>query len=176
MKEIWSKIDGYINYAVSNKGRVKRLSGKAESGRIYKEKILSPTVQSSGRYFYVGLSRMTKVKYHLVHRLVAKAFIPNPSNKPTVNHIDSNCFNNFVDNLEWASQKDNLKHARDKGLIYSHPKGEPSPNRIFNKEQVINIREMHRDGLNYSEISRNLNISASTIQRMCTYKTYKEYP
>lgn len=62
-------------------------------------------------YLTVRLTDTTKVKTHRVHRLVAQAFIPNPDNKPFVNHKDSNRQNNHVDNLEWVTAKENTDHA-----------------------------------------------------------------
>ena len=55
-------------------------------------------------------------KLHYVHRLVAKKYLPNPENKRTVNHKDGDRTNNCVDNLEWATIGENLKHARDNGM------------------------------------------------------------
>lgn len=77
-----------------------------------------PYINDNG-YLIVGIYD-SQVKYsvqHRVHRLVAEAFLPNPENKRTVNHIDGNKLNNRVENLEWATHKENHDHARNTGLI-----------------------------------------------------------
>lgn len=63
-------------------------------------------------YEYVMLSLNGKYKQYKVHRLVANAFIPNPENKPFVNHIDCNRGNNYYKNLEWCTQKENINYAQ----------------------------------------------------------------
>jgi hypothetical protein len=62
-------------------------------------------------YFYISLSKNGKVRKRLVHRLVGETFIPNPENKPQLNHIDGNSQNNKVDNLEWVTNAENTLHA-----------------------------------------------------------------
>lgn len=68
-------------------------------------------------YNYVCLSDMGKMKTKKVHRLVAEAFIPNPENKPQVNHINSNKQDNSIGNLEWVTGKENYAHAKRNGLV-----------------------------------------------------------
>ena len=115
--EIWKDINGYEGlYMVSNFGRVKSLSRTVEyyNGRHYYEsKILKPTVGNHG-YYNVSLCKDKKWKHHLVHRLVAEAFLPNPNGYKQVNHKDENKLNNHVDNLEWCTQQYNLAYGTGK--------------------------------------------------------------
>ena len=121
--EIWKDIKGYEGkYQISNLGNVKsvyrkvnhRYRGKEKTRTIY-EKILKKAVNRFG-YEYVCLTDKSKGKKLKVHRLVAEAFIPNPLNKKTVNHIDGNKSNNCVDNLEWSTYLENQHHAIETGL------------------------------------------------------------
>lgn len=112
MEEIWKDIKGYEGlYQVSSEGRVK---SKARNGN-WKEKILKP-VKTKDNYFIVGLCKNGKSKNKRINRLVAEAFIPNPENKPEVNHIDGNKHNNKISNLEWVTTKENIVHAYKIGL------------------------------------------------------------
>ena len=95
--EIWMAIKNYPNYEVSSMGRVRSLYRRVPH-------ILKPAVTNSLGHLKVGLYKDGKVKQLFVHRLVAEAFIPNPENKPTVDHIDRDTSNNCVENLRWANQ------------------------------------------------------------------------
>lgn len=108
MEEIWKDIDGYDGaYQVSNLGRVK--SFKCKEPRILKP-------WSAAGYLQVELWSNGIGKRFKVSRLVAFAFIPNPENKPEVNHVDRNKLNNCVENLEWATRLENQRHAIVTGL------------------------------------------------------------
>lgn len=97
--EQWRAVEGYPKYEVSNLGRVVSNRGELTPARLPKG------------YLVVNLSKNGKWKHHYIHRLVATAFIPNPKNKPTVNHIDGDKNNNRVSNLEWATYLENNLHA-----------------------------------------------------------------
>lgn len=103
---MWKRIDGYDNYEVNELGQVRN----SNTGRI-----LKPNKNARG-YWYVVLSKKCKLKTLRVHRLVALAFLPNTDDKPEVNHKDANKDNNNVENLEWVTHLENIKHAIDLGL------------------------------------------------------------
>lgn len=114
MNEIFKDIIGYEGlYQVSNLGRVKSLP--KGDGNGYRERILKTDATRS--YYCVSLSKDGKVKRIFNHVLVATHFIPNPLNKPQINHIDSNKFNNNVLNLEWVTISENAIHAFKAGRL-----------------------------------------------------------
>src|SRR5699024_5394641 len=99
---MWKDIPGYEGlYKVSDNGDVYNIKSKRK---------LKLTVSDAG-YHKVNLRNNGSVKTHLVHRLVALSFIPNPKEKPQVNHIDEDSLNNSLSNLEWCTPKENCNHG-----------------------------------------------------------------
>lgn len=131
MNEIWKDIEGYEGlYQVSNLGRVKALPKYSFNGKVYflmNERILKHIVTHN--YHYVSLYKDKKGTRFAVHRLVASAFIPNPKNKPDVDHINTIKSDNKVENLRWATRKENnlnpltQKRNSDAHKGYIRPKG-----------------------------------------------------
>lgn len=97
--EIWKQTKDYPNYFVSNTGKVRNV----ENGRELKQ-----TLHHSG-YLYVGLRKNHKTKLFFVHRLVAQAFIENPNNYDTVDHLNGIKTDNRVENLRWLSRSENAR-------------------------------------------------------------------
>ena len=111
--EIWKDIPWYEwKYQVSNLWRLKSMSYKM----TWIEKILD-IKPNKNWYTDYKLSKNNSYKRYRINRLVALNFIPNPENKPQVNHIDWNKLNNRVDNLEWVTAKENIQHAWNNWLI-----------------------------------------------------------
>ena len=159
MEEIWKDIKNYENYyQVSNLGRVKsldRVIKDTKSKRLYKGKILKLTLCNWG-YLTVSLKKNSKSKKFLVHRLVAETFIPNPNKLEVVNHKDENKLNNFVDNLEWSTIKDNMLYSK--------------------KDNKRNIIQYDKDGnfikvwSSITEASQDLKVSDSLLSQCLSGK------
>lgn len=168
MVEIWKPIKDYEGlYEVSNHGKIKRVIGwKGTNGAYRKPSGLIAENNTSKRgYKEVRLCKNGETRDFKIHRLVAQAFIPNPHNLPQVNHIDGNKGNNRVDNLEWVTSQQNIKHAYQIGLKKPH-----------SQRAVIAImpeEEVHFNSL--SECSRILGICTSAICQRCQDgKPYKK--
>lgn len=147
MKEIWKDVIGFNDsYQVSNLGNVKakrKITWNGKCDCVRKEKPMRLNCKGVG-YYMVNLKRNGKIKHCLVHRLVADAFIPNPKNKPTVNHIDGNKLNNIVSNLEWATRSEQNIHASKLGL--KKFQGIHHSQHKLNDSQVIMIRHNAKNG------------------------------
>ena len=156
--EIFRDIEGYDGlYQVSNLGNIK-------SYHKYKEgKILRPAIHWKGYGIVVLTGNIRKNCW--VHRLVAKAFIPNPENKKEVNHINGIKNDNQLENLEWATSSENMKHAFRTGLAKER-KG---------KDNVLSIPviQLTLDGefvANYAgakEAARQIGAQQSGISKCC---------
>lgn len=161
MKEIWKDIDGYKGkYQISNLGRVKSL-------KCNRERILKFTTMHKG-YHAVSFDNYKNRKTFRVHRLVAQAFIPNPKNKPQVNHIDGNKLNNSINNLEWVSPAENIKHASDNNLLKGI-KGELNYNSKLTREDVIYIRNSNLPQIRLAE---KFNVHRITISDVIHKRTW----
>ena len=165
--EEWKAIPDYEEYQVSTLGRVKRLAYYKNvcsgSKQYCEERILKPQKRKRG-YQAVMLSKNSKVKSFLIHRLVAMVFIPNPDNLPQVNHKDENPSNNEVNNLEWCNQCYNSNYGTSKKRI-----SEKLKNGVLSKPVEIYSKsgEYIDEFPSAIEASRRLNINVSGIVYCC---------
>lgn len=157
---IWKDIyiDGKItNYEVSNIGEIRnKVKNKFisihENKKGYQECVI----------FYFDNGNFNNTKHTFVHRLVAEAFIPNPENKPQVNHINGIKTCNWVGNLEWVTNQENIIHAWNNNLIQRR-KGVETGNSKISEEEVHKICKLLEEGLNINDISSKLSINKSII-------------
>lgn len=166
MEENWKIVEECSYYLISNMGNVKKIKNLNNMKAYDRE-----------GYVRIDLydSRDKKYLKRSVHRLVAEAFIPNPLNKPQVNHIDGDKKNNRVENLEWCTQSENMKHAFKTGLCVPNPlKGEDRHNSKMTEEKVILLREMYDSGeFLLKELAEEFNISISVAWKIAKRNTWK---
>lgn len=156
-EEIYKSVVGYEGfYEVSNLGNIRSLP-RGKKGKV---KQMKPTKQ---HYYNIDLCKHGEIKRWLMHRLIAIAFIPNPENKPMVNHIDGNKHNNRLDNLEWVTGSENQKHAVRIGI--KSAKGTKNSSCKLTEKQVLEILVNKSP---YPVISEQYGISISTVSNIKT--------
>ena len=169
----WKPVNNYEGlYEVSETGEVKslkKLMVNQPNGEGYwrDEIILSKTKTTTG-YWKVELYKNKKRKSKKVHRLVAKAFIPNPKNKPQINHIDGNPLNNNVENLEWCTSRENIIHSIETGLRQIKQLNQNEVKKLYIEEEK-SLREVADCfDVSVSRIKRELekmNVETRTISK-----------
>ena len=163
--EIFKDIEGYEGaHQISNFGRVK-------SFKRNEVKILKPYLTNI--YLAVDLLDRCVRKFSSIHILVAKAFIPNPENKPTVNHENGNKFDNCISNLSWATYKENNEHAYDSGLKRT---GENNVQARLTNEEVAYCRKVHVKGdkdFGRNALARKFGVTPQSMAFILSGKTYK---
>ncbi len=140
MEEQWKTIQNYPDYAVSNLGRIKRLTSRtcAKAGTILR----TPGRSKARPYLSVDLCYPGGKRTELVHRLVAIAFLGEPSFRGAeVNHIDADKGNAAVSNLEWVTSSANQHHSYESGLQTA--KGESNGQAKLKEHEVLEIRALH---------------------------------
>ena len=140
MIELWKDIPEYEGlYQISNLGNIKNINYR----NTKKERKMKCHINKNG-YVYAVLRKNKMSKTYLVHRLVAKVFIPNPENKICVNHIDCNRHNNNINNLEWYTHKENINYMDllDRRIANKH----------LSNEEVKEIRNKRKKGLFYKDV------------------------
>lgn len=151
-------------------------SGEVVSTVYGKKKYLRQS-KNSGGYLSLSLSHLDgrEVKA-VVHRLVAEAFIENAKNLPQVNHINGIKTDNRVENLEWVTASENMKHASEMGLRERAKfKGEKHPNRILTTEEVLSIRIKYKPKeVTMKKLSNEFGVSIPTINDILKRRSWKE--
>lgn len=176
----WRDIPGYNEkYQISDSGKIRnKITGLERK----------PYVNENG-YYIIGFYDSAKghTVHHRVHRLVAEAFIPNPEFKRTVNHIDGNKQNNHVENLEWATQKENIYHANKTGLIVRSEKQRKAASENIKKNRLHAKTEKKcflSDSSGHEIIFPSIRAAANYVGGVpsaivlccqCKKKTYKNY-
>jgi hypothetical protein len=132
-------------------------------------KLKKQQLKEGGR-LWVAFSLHGKMSRHLVHRLVAKTFIPNPQNKPEVNHKNGNTKDNRLQNLEWVTQQENIDHARRNGFLKGGYK-----NRKFSFKTAQDIRKMYELGETVKGLMKVYpTMCMRAFYRIINYESYVE--
>lgn len=177
MKEIWRPIPGYEGmYEASNLGNIRNVPRVIIDKRGHRHPVKAcvrtfhktPTCQ----YYVIVLSSGDRQFHnHLVHRLIASAFLEDYSDKLEINHKDGNKLNNAVDNLEMVTRLENIRHSIDMGL--KNDSGVNNSRSVLSEAIVKKARIYKIWGLNINELARKHGVVPGTLQLAAIGRTYK---
>lgn len=151
--EVWTNAEANPGFLISNMGRVRGLRAGA---------ILKPSKTSNG---YPMLKWRVGYKWHteMLHRAIAKAFVPNPLGLPQVNHKNGNKADARAENLEWVTQEQNMRHAVDTGLA---PVGEKSNNAKLKASEAVEIVRLCKSGLSHKKAAELFGVTQASATRV----------
>ena len=166
LEEIWKAIENYPDFEISSLAQIRRVS----TGKVLKQ-----AINKTGYYqVCASLGQRKTLKAFKIHKVVAKAFVPNPENKPIVNHIDGDKLNSLPSNLEWATYSENSQHAYDNSLIIPSRGEDHYFSKLTNKD-IVFIREHYRPrckAFGARALGRMFNVSHAVISRVCSNQTW----
>jgi len=162
--ERWRRIKGYENYLISNQGRVFH----PKSDRFVKLR-----KNTKDGYLYVDLYKNDDIKIFAVHKLVAKDFIGIAKKKVPIKHLDGCKTNNHVYNLEWDTDKENIRYAMDIGLTKSKIDTKNGRSKLT-RDRVLEIRRLHEIG-EYTQraLGKIFDVSERNISHIVNGKRWK---
>lgn len=164
--EIWRWIKNFEGwYQISTKG------GRLRSYHRGKVRLIKPKINEEG-YYQIGLYKDGKTYCKVLNQLVAQAFIPNPDDKPEVDHRDNNPLNNDVENLRWATRKENAEYAAETGRYRI---GENHGNAVLTAKLAKEIYDSyipHSKEFGIKALAQKYGVSRSTIENIVYGKTW----
>lgn len=149
------QIKNYPCYLINENGYVTN----SKTGKCLKNSL------GKNGYYYIRLSKNGKSKHHYIHRLIAEHFLPNPDNKPCIDHINTDRTDNRVENLRWVTAKENSNNTNTKNKVMSYSNYKSKPIIQFTKDGEF-IRKWDCS----MDIQRELGIEHSNISRCCKGK------
>jgi hypothetical protein len=157
--EKWETIKDFPNYMISTESRI---INKTTLNMV------SISINKKHKHRAVRLWQNGKTRLLKVYRLKAQAFIPNPDNKPQVNHKDGNRMNEDLSNLEWVTASENMKHSFQSGLCRGfYKKGLENQNRKINVEDILLLRRWYQSGFfDSSKLSKVFGCNSSYLAKI----------
>lgn len=172
MEEIWKDVVGFEGrYKVSSLGRIKSLKREihCSDGRVFTRKeMFFNNINTVSGYYTFSFHKEGRLYTRKLHRIIAEAFIPNPENKPYINHKNCVRTDNRIENLEWCTHKENMQHAFASGSFKNRrpPSGDKNGQAKLKNSDIPVIRKMLSEGMKQKDIALIYGINPTQISQI----------